>query len=92
MPAWMIHLKEAEAIGLAEQALRVQQQAARETWRSWLGENTTGGAAKVHQLIREPMGFQAAHGNAVDEQRTLRATWSLSGWQALPVQRSFGWK
>ena len=58
---------EAEASGLADQDLRVQQQAARKSWRSWLEENMTGGAAKVHQLIREPTGFQAARGNAVGE-------------------------
>ena len=63
---------EAGASGLADQALRVQQQAARRSWRAWLEENTTAGAAKVHQLKRGPFGFQAARGNAVDEQLRLR--------------------
>ena len=58
---------EAEASGLADQDLRVQQQAARKSWRAWLEEKKTGGAAKVHQLTREPTRFQVARGNAVDE-------------------------
>ena len=72
LPDWMIRIMEAEASGLADQALRVQQQAARRSWRAWLEKNTTAGAAKVHQLIREPIGFQAARGNAVDDQLKLR--------------------
>ena len=87
---------EAEATGLADQALRVQQQAARRSWRAWLEDNTTAGAAKVHQLIREPTGFQAARGNAVDEQLKQRDTWAAV-WRAnaaepalaLPTGRSF---
>ena len=55
-PAWMIQIMEAEASVLADQALRVQQQAARGSWRAWLEENTTAGAAKVHQLRREQIG------------------------------------
>ena len=43
------------------------------TSSDWLEENTTRGAAKVHHLIREPIGFQAARGNAVDEQLKLLA-------------------
>ena len=77
----MIQLTEAEATALADQALRVQQQAARKAWRAWLEENTTGGAAKVHHMIRQPIGFQAARGNAVDEQLTLRETWAAI-WRA----------
>ena len=73
-PARVIQLVEAEATGLADQALRVQQQASRKSWRAGLEENTTGVAAKVHLLIREPIGFQAARGNAFDEQMKLHAT------------------
>ena len=47
---WMIQIMEAETSGLADQALRVQQQAASKSWCAWLEENTTGGAAKVQQL------------------------------------------
>ena len=43
-PAWMMQIMEAEATGLADQALRVQQQAARRSWRAWLEENTTAGS------------------------------------------------
>ena len=71
---------EAEASGLAHQALRVQQQAARRSWQGWLEENTTAGAAKVHQLTREPIGFQAGRGNAVDEQLKLRDAWAAVWW------------
>ena len=35
-PVWMMQLMEAEAIGLADQALRVQQQTSRKPWRAWL--------------------------------------------------------
>ena len=70
----------AEASGLADQALRVQQQGARRSWCGWL-ENTTAGAAKVHQLIPEP----AARGNAVDEQLKLRETWAAI-WRASAVE------
>ena len=72
----MTRIMETEASGLADQALREQQQAPRRSWRAWLEENTTAGAAKVHQLIREPIGFQAARGNADDEQLKLRDTWA----------------
>ena len=75
-PAWMLRLMEAEATDLADQALRVQQKASRRAWRAWWDEHTIGGAAKVHQLIREPIGFQAARGNIVDEQLKLRAEWA----------------
>ena len=77
-PAWMIQLVEAEATDLADQALRVQQQAARRSWRARLEKNTTGGASKVHQLIRQPIGFQAARGNVVDEQLKLRGAWAAN--------------
>ena len=33
----------------------------------------------MHQLIREPIGFQAARGNIVDEQLKLHAEWAASG-------------
>ena len=72
---------EAEATDLADHALRVQQQVARKSWRAWLEEDTTGGAANVHQLIRQPTGFQAARGNTVDEQLKLRETWAAI-WRA----------
>ena len=81
LPDLMIRIMEAEASGLADQVLRVQKQAARRSWRAWLEENTTAGAAKVHQLIRAPIGFQAARGNAVDEQLKLRDAWAAV-WQA----------
>ena len=81
---------EAEASGLADQAFRVQQQAARRSWRAWLEENTTEGAAKVHQLIREPIGFQTARGNAVDEQLKLCETWAAI-WRANAVEPAFAW-
>ena len=89
-PAWMIQIMEAETSGLADQVLRVQQQAARKSWRAWLDENTTGGAAKVHQLIRQPIGFQAARGNAVDEQLKLRETWAAI-WQANTLGPALAW-
>ena len=92
LPDWMIRIMEAEASGLADQALRVQQQAARRSWRAWLDENTTAGAAKVHQLIREPIGFQTARGNAVDERLKVRDAWAAV-WLANTVdQRSYGQK
>ena len=75
-PAWMVQLMEAEAADLADRALRVQQHAARKAWRAWLDEHTIAGAAKVHQMIREPIGFQAARGNRVDEQLKLREEWA----------------
>ena len=31
------------------------------------GEITTGSAAKLHHLVGEPIGFQAARGNTVDD-------------------------
>ena len=37
----------------------------------------------MHQLIREPNGFQAACGNAVEEQLKLRETWAAIGGRAL---------
>ena len=89
-PAWMIQTTEAEATGLADQALRVQQQAARRSWRAWLEESTTAGAAKVHQLIREAIGFQAARGFAVDEQLKLRDTWAAI-WRANAVEPALAW-
>ena len=46
--------------------------------RAWLEGNTTTGAAKVHQLIREPIGFQAARGNA-DEQLKPRDARTAGG-------------
>ena len=46
--------------------LSLARQAARKSWRAWLEENTTGGAAKVHQLIQEP--------SNVDEEKKLRET------------------
>ena len=63
-PSWMIQHVEAEATGLADQALRVQQQA-RKSWCAWLDENSIGGAAKLHHLIRQPIGVHATRGNAV---------------------------
>ena len=68
VPDWMIRIMEAEASGLANQALRVQQQAACRSWRACLEENTTAGAAKV---LTHPISFQAARGNVVDEQLKL---------------------
>ena len=58
-PAWMIQIMEADASGLADQALRVQQQAACRSWRAWLEENTTAGAAKVHQFIAKRVPISA---------------------------------
>ena len=66
------------------------QQAARRSWRAWLEENTTAGAAKVHQLIREQIGFQAARGNAVDEQLKLREAWAAT-WRANAVKPALAW-
>ena len=40
-----------------------------------------GGAAKLHCLIQQPIGFQAARWNAVDEQLNLRETWAAI-WRA----------
>ena len=68
----------------------MQQQAAHRSWRAWLEENTTSGAAKVHQLIREPIGFQVARGNAVDEQLELRETWTAI-WRANAVEPALVW-
>ena len=63
----MIQVTEAEAVG--------------RSFRIWLGDNATGGATKVHQLIREPIGFQAAPFNAVDEHLKPRST-CAGIWQA----------
>ena len=90
LPAWMIQLTEAEATGLADWALRVQQQAARKTWRSRVEENTTGGAAKVHQFILEPTGFQAARLNAVDEHRSCAQRGQPYDRRTLRAQRTAG--
>ena len=81
LPTWMTQLMETEATCLVDRALRVHQKTAGKAWRFWLEENTTGGAATVHQLIRSTIGFQRVRGNAVDEQLKLRATWA-GIWQA----------
>ena len=85
-PDWMIRIMEAEASGLADQASRLQQQAARRAWRAWLEENTIAGAAKVHQ----PVGFQAARGSAVDEQLKLRDAW-VAVWRASTAEPALAW-
>ena len=56
-----------------------------------LEENTTAGAAKVHQLIREPVGLQAARGNAVDEQLKLRHTLAAVWRAANTVEPALAW-
>ena len=63
----------------------MQQQASRRSWRAWLAENTTAGAAKVPQLTREPIGFQAARGSAVDEHLKLRDA-STAVWRVNTVE------
>ena len=72
------------------QASRVQQQAARRSWCAGLEESTTAGAGKVHQIIREPIGFQTARVNAVDEQLKLRETWEAI-WRANAVKPALAW-
>ena len=67
----------------------MQQWAARRSWFAWLDENTTA-AAKVHQLIREPIGFQTASGNVVDEQLKLGETWAAI-WRANAVEPALVW-
>ena len=50
----------------------------------------TGGAAKVHQLIPQPIGFKAARGSAVDEQMKLRETWAAI-WRANTLGPALTW-
>ena len=68
----------------------MQQQASRRSWRAWLEENTTSGAAKVHQLMREPIGFRAPRGNAVDEQLKPRDAWAAVR-RANTVEKAVVW-
>ena len=82
----MIQIMEGEASGLADQALRVQQQAAQ------IMARLAGGRTRpqVHQLTREPIGFQRARGNAVDEHLKLRDTWAAN-WRANAVEPALAW-